>query len=52
MAWPAPQAGEEVEVAHLAKGVWAEFIQEGCHFLASWGDEGPRWESRESLSGT
>lgn len=35
VAWPG--------AARLAEGVWAEFIQETCHFSASWGDEEPRW---------
>lgn len=49
MAWPAHQAGEEGEVAHLAKGVWAEFIQEACYFLASWVMKGQSGIQGESL---
>lgn len=31
------------QCAHLAEGVWAEFIQETCNFPASLGDEEPAW---------
>lgn len=32
-----------VRAAHLAEGVWGEFIQKASHFPAFWGDEEPRW---------